>query len=89
MHLGIWTRALFTLLLISGVSLLACRPKEGPVGKGMENDQVQPDEPVGKPGKLATDAFGDSLPPGAVARLGTVRFRHGNGVFLIAFSADG
>jgi WD40 repeat protein len=55
----------------------------------MENDQVQPDEPVGKPGKLATDAFGDSLPPGAVARLGTVRFRHGNGVFLIAFSADG
>jgi WD40 repeat protein len=74
MHINIWTRAALMLLLTSGFSVLACMPRAGPVGK---------------PAKRETDSFGDPLPPGAAARLGTVRFRHGKAVSLIAFSADG
>src|SRR5262245_57233329 len=35
------------------------------------------------------NAHGDSLPPGAFARLGTERLRHGGQVTSVAFSSDG
>jgi RNA polymerase sigma factor (sigma-70 family) len=48
------------------------------------------DEPAGKP-QVGRDRFQDPLPRGAVARLGTVAFRHGRLVWggSLAFTPDG
>lgn len=51
---------------------------------------VVADKPKAEPAQEARkDCYGDDLPPGALARLGTVRFRQGNGIEALDLSPDG
>jgi WD40 repeat protein len=45
--------------------------------------------PQGPPEPVRTHRGDDPLPPGAVARLGTCRWRHGDTIFGLAFAPDG
>jgi WD40 repeat protein len=48
-----------------------------------------PEAPADKRPSARVDRFDDSLPEGAIARIGTTRFRHGDHIYSLAFTADG
>jgi RNA polymerase sigma factor (sigma-70 family) len=51
--------------------------------------ETAPAQPSRQPSQPRVDAHGDPLPPGALARLGTVRFRHAGQVTAVTYSPDG
>jgi RNA polymerase sigma factor (sigma-70 family) len=77
-----------TFLLLGGglltYSLVAGTPPEG---QRADPPPALPGQADGKPDR--TDRHGDPLPPGAIARLGTLRFRHGQHIKAVAWSPDG
>src|SRR5262249_39848075 len=65
------------LALVGGINLL----------RGAGEGPRPADARRGPSGKA--DLHGDPLPPGALARLGTVRLRHGSDMTFVAFGAGG
>jgi len=65
-------------MLSAGGGLWVPEPAVGAVA----DTPAKPDEGKG------TDLHGDPLPPGAILRIGTVRFRHGQPITFVGFGAD-
>jgi RNA polymerase sigma factor (sigma-70 family) len=80
-------------LAVAGAALLAhetvaakpaeARRAEGPASRARDVSQPKTAE------QTRTDHYGDSLPPGAVARIGTARLQGNDRVYVAAFSPDG
>jgi RNA polymerase sigma factor (sigma-70 family) len=81
--------------LAGGVGALAHRMPEAeqsrlqgePSGKKVAEEKTTPKTQTKNP--ILTDRYGDLLPAGAIARIGTNRLRVHNGPTVIAFSQDG
>jgi WD40 repeat protein len=71
--------------VLTGAGLLALRPPQGQ-GAAVGEPPISSKE---ERNHLRRDRFGDPLPSGAVARLGTTRFRHGGRIYSLALSPDG
>ena len=66
-----------TVLAAAGVALAGIRTA----------DPAAP--PLSEPSQASAPAFDEPLPPGALLRFGSSKFRHGPGIEMLAFSPDG
>ncbi len=85
---------LLTLSLAAGAGLWTCRmlltePPQAQPASLPEAARDDGERQAAKDERPRTDRYGDPLPPGAMARLGTVRFRHPFWVSGLAFTPDG
>ncbi|MGH7172356.1 MAG: sigma-70 family RNA polymerase sigma factor, partial [Gemmataceae bacterium] len=74
-------------VLAAGVAALAPPPVADAPGSPPRKVAKTPKAKVQH--QARTDRYGDPLPDGAIARIGTIRFRHGSNVFAVSYSPDG
>jgi RNA polymerase sigma factor (sigma-70 family) len=75
-------------LLLAGVAAAGVLVLAHPPGAGEQPAAPMPAQ-AATDTQARTDRYGDPLPDGAVARLGTLRFYHGSQVNWLRFSPDG
>ena len=82
--------AMLILLLGCAVTAAGLAIPQAPAEKQPKNkaEAPAPARPAQNE-QVRNDRYGDPLPPGAIARLGTVRLRHGRPVHSVVFSRDG
>jgi RNA polymerase sigma factor (sigma-70 family) len=80
---------LVLVLLVAGSGWAAHRTFSAKTPEANENAEKAAPKEAASEDRPRTDAFGDPLPPGAVARLGTVRFCHESRLQQFALSPDG
>jgi hypothetical protein len=83
-----WGVAFAGWVSLVAAGLLACQTlKAWPDQAPASGPAAERPPPEDKPAR--TDRFGDPMPHGALARLGTVRWRHATGLFRMAFTRAG
>jgi len=82
-----WRMALFVPVIATLAFVLAAagQPNNAPPA----STPPVPKDPITVAREPTTDTLGDPLPPGAVARLGSARFHHGNNLSRVVVGADG
>ncbi|HTU89884.1 MAG TPA: sigma-70 family RNA polymerase sigma factor [Gemmataceae bacterium] len=81
-------------VFVAGAGLLGRQVWQANRAEEQREDKTPPaakavPKPAAERPQVRLDRFGDPLPEGAVARLGTVRLRHGGEVRSVAFAPDG
>lgn len=78
-------------LLIAGAGSLVCHhlTAQSPQTPSAQRAKIAVASKKPQAPRVRTDRYGDPLPHGAIARLGTVRWRHGFLIYALAYSPDG
>jgi RNA polymerase sigma factor (sigma-70 family) len=82
---GAWVFAIMTLAAIGAATAIMLTPPAAPASSADE----APASPGAREPQLRVDRFGDALPPGAIARLGSKRFGHSFYTDKVYWSPDG